>query len=286
MSERPRSESRTTPPATPRATPRVTHSIDVGADRVRKTFRDHDRGEAEREWFGLVHLARHAPGLAPQPLATGVSEDPAWIEMSRLSGATPSVWTEADHDAVVTALARLWAVPAAGAPEQYGSPAFDPTFWRRLLAATPEPTEPPLRDVYREAWRWLNGTDVDRLLTGGGPVIFGQGDPNVDNILLDRDAMGHRTARLVDFEDAGRSRRSFELANVIEHLANRDCGFASLADRFDVPAAELRQSRRLVAIYWFARLVGDPVAAKRNLPGQVVAQAERLQSLLDSAPSV
>ncbi len=277
MSERPRSGAR--------STPRSTHSVDIGADQVRKTFRDHDRGEAEREWFALVHLARHAPGLAPEPLAAGVSEDPAWIEMSRLSGATPAVWTEADHDAVVAVLTRLWAVPAGRVPEQHGSPAFDPTFWRRLLATTPEPTEPALRDVYREAQRWLNGTDVDRLLAGGGSVVFGQGDPNIDNILIDHDARGHRTARLVDFEDAGRSRQSFELANVIEHLANRGCGFASVAGRFDVPAAELRQSRRLVATYWFARLLGDPTTAEQNPPGQPLAQAERLQSLLDSVAS-
>ncbi|MGW4384726.1 hypothetical protein ACWEMJ_33225, partial [Kitasatospora sp. NPDC004531] len=46
-----------------------THGVEFGADTVRKRFRPDADGDPEREWRALTLLDRHAPGLAPRPLA-------------------------------------------------------------------------------------------------------------------------------------------------------------------------------------------------------------------------
>ena len=46
----------------------TTHDLDLGPERVTKTFRSRYGDEAAREWGALTVLAQHAPGLAPTPL--------------------------------------------------------------------------------------------------------------------------------------------------------------------------------------------------------------------------
>lgn len=59
-----------------------THGVEFGADTVRKRFRPDADGDPEREWRALTLLDRHAPGLAPRPLALAGRT----VTMSRLPG--------------------------------------------------------------------------------------------------------------------------------------------------------------------------------------------------------
>lgn len=108
-----------------------------------------------------------------------------------------------------------------------------------------------------------------------GPVL-GQGDPHLANFLVDGDVV-----HLVDFEDAGRSTEVYELANLVEHLANRETGFEAVIDAFDVDASDLLLCRRLVALFWFLLLAPGGGAHARNPPGAFEAQGRRLLALLD-----
>lgn len=117
---------------------------------------------------------------------------------------------------------------------------------------------------------------AERLATVESRPVLGQGDPNLANFLVDDDVV-----RLVDFEDAGRSTEVYELANLVEHLANRATGFEAVIDAFDVRASDLLLCRRLVATFWFLLLAPGGGAHARNPPGTFEAQGRRLQALLD-----
>jgi Ser/Thr protein kinase RdoA (MazF antagonist) len=92
--------------------------------------------------------------------------------------------------------------------------------------------------------------------------------------------------RIVDFEDSGRSDRAFELAQLVEQLAAwHDAGLD--ADRFirafGLSAAEctrLAGFRRLAALFWLLLLRPGGAASRRNPPGTLRQQAERLLTLL------
>ena len=63
-----------------------THDVTVSGNLVRKAYVSWDRGEPDREWDGLVHLARHAPGLAPRPVERTWKDGRPVVVMSRVPG--------------------------------------------------------------------------------------------------------------------------------------------------------------------------------------------------------
>jgi len=95
-----------------------------------------------------------------------------------------------------------------------------------------------------------------------------------------------RRVRVVDFEDCGPSERAFELAILVEHLsawsdARLDSG--AFVASFELDAAErarLAQFRRLAALVWLLHLRPGGQASRRNPPGTLRRQAERLLALL------
>ena len=111
--------------------------------------------------------------------------------------------------------------------------------------------------------------------------MLGQGDANLANFLWDG-----RRVRLVDFEDSGPSDRAFELAILVEHLsAWSDAGLdpGGFVSSFEMTAAErarLLQFRRLAALFWLLHLRPGGRASRRNPPGTLRRQAERLLALL------
>jgi thiamine kinase-like enzyme len=111
--------------------------------------------------------------------------------------------------------------------------------------------------------------------------VFGQGDPNLANFIWDGDRM-----RLVDFEDSGPSDGAFELALLVEHLSvwhDAGLGAEGLIEAAAPAAAEiarLAHCRRLAAFSWLLLLLPDGGASRRNPPGTLRRQAERLLSLL------
>jgi hypothetical protein len=90
----------------------------------------------------------------------------------------------------------------------------------------------------------------------------------------------------VDFEDSGASDRPFELAVLIEHIsAWHDCGLDGdrFAASFGLTAAEsarLADCRRLAALFWLLLLAPGGAPSRRNPPGTLRQQAERLLALL------
>jgi thiamine kinase-like enzyme len=111
--------------------------------------------------------------------------------------------------------------------------------------------------------------------------VLGQGDSNLANFLWD----GHQV-RLVDFEDSGPSDRAFELALLVEHIsawsdARLDAGtFLDLFELTTAETARLLQFRRLAALFWLTLLRPGSRASRRDPPGTLKHQADRLLALL------
>jgi aminoglycoside phosphotransferase len=264
-----------------------THDVTVLGDRVVKRFRSDGRGEYRREWRALHLLARHAPGLAPEPL----DGDPrtAVITMTRLPGAPLGAepLEPRQVDALGAALDRLHhAVPAdtvAACDPVIGHPAAFVPRVTAALAGHAGPTDDPTVTTACEAARqWLASAEA-RALCGPGDLrpVFGRDDHNPPNFLWD----GTR-ARLVDFEDSGCSDRPSELACLVEHLGARctpDRVWEDMLGRVGLDAAErarLRAARRLHAAFWLAVLLPGRSGARRNPPGTLHRQAGRLLGLL------
>lgn len=249
--------------------PRRTHDLRRDGGLITKTYRTWQRDEHRREWATLVRLAESAPGLAPQPVAEGLDQEPPWITMTVLPGHPISGhWTEDQLDLLAEAIQRLWQTSAEGL-DSIG--VHEPGYWRGLAAASIRPNDGPERIAYDRVVEWIGSADLEALLDGSAAQVLGQGDPQVGNMLFDG-----RRIRLVDFEDAGASDLCFELANFAEHLGNRGTGLERLADRFPVDPARLAGCRRLLAAFWFFQLL--PVRAGR--PAEFAEQTRRLLDLL------
>ncbi len=262
-----------------------THGVrldDSGA--VVKTYRSRARLEPDREWAALTLLARHRPGLAPEPLSCDLTADPPTVTMTRLPGVPLGgrPFPGAVIPAMATALQALFtAVPPAeldAVPAGRGL-AEGVARQRQTLADLPAPVE--LQDLHALATDYLGSTEVARLVTDPVTPCFGRADHNLPNFLLGADGV----VRLVDFEDSGRTDRAMELAALVEHLASRavpDRQWARLLDELTLTPAELArftQVRRVEAIFWFGLLLPGGAAVARNPPGTLAGQANRLRAL-------
>jgi Ser/Thr protein kinase RdoA (MazF antagonist) len=275
-----------------RLAPRATHDVRVDAGRgiVVKRFRSWDREEPAREWRALCLLAEHAPGLAPRPLGARLNRpdrSSPEITMSWLPGRPLSATavTPAQVGAVAHALDRLWrSVPPQRLDPSGGAanPARFTGQVRQQLAAGYElGADVRVRRAAARASGWLARGAVDRELAARGQVVLGHGDPNLANFLWDG-----REMHLVDFEDSGPSDRAFELAILVEHVSVwSDAGLdaATLLGAFELTAAEqerLLQFRRLAALFWLMLLRPGGPGSRRNPPGTLRRQADRLLALL------
>lgn len=193
--------------------PRQTHELRRDGELITKTYRSWARGEHRREWAALNLLAEHRPGLAPEPVRADLEGTPPSITMTVVPGRPiAGRWTDDQVDLLAEAMTRLWSVPT----ELDSIGVHAPDYWRRLVATSIRPSGGTEQKVYDLASAWINGPALDDLLDGSAPQVFGQGDPQTGNLLLD-----HNRIRLVDFEDARASDACFELANFAEHLGNR-----------------------------------------------------------------
>ena len=260
------------------------HDLTIEGDVVRKRYRRTDRGEPTREWAALVLLDRHAPGLAPRPLA--FESDPPTVVMSRVMGdPLATVLAPGLLPAMHEAYRSLFAVPPQpGTPLRYWNPAaflrnnvewiekerrhtglHDPV--DRALAATREWHAAPPRGI---------GEIID-------PVIA-QGDGNVDNMLWD----GSRV-RLIDFEGFGVGDLAFEVADLAEHISSRLRGLSdpeAVIAGFDLsPGCRRRMLayRVVLATFWLLMLLPGNAGHHRNAEGSDRLQALHLLGLLDRA---
>ena len=272
------------------ATQWVTH--DVGIDRehgvVTKRFRSRARNEPAREWAALRLLAECAAGLAARPVSASLGAEPPEIRMSWLPGEPLGAGPVSPQQAQALArsLSRLWrSVPPArlaGLPAREPNPEEFTGLVRQGLAAGHDlGGDPVVRSAAAAAAAWLEGGAIALCDHAGRRAVFGQGDANLANFLWD----GH-WVRLVDFEDSGPSDRAFELAVLVEHLSAWPDGrldadaFVASFELASAERARLAQFRRLAALFWLLHLRPGGRASRRNPPGTLRRQAERLLALL------
>jgi aminoglycoside phosphotransferase len=271
--------------------PRRVQTHQVSIDRARgvvtKRFVQRDRHEPEREWRALLLLAERAPELAPQPLRAELEASPPVIEMSLLPGQplSDAPVCGARQSALVSAMQRLWeAIPVAEVrpqPAETSNEAQLIAAVRAQLAAGHDlGADPVVARAGADGCKWF-ASATGRAGWAGLQPVFGQGDPCLANFLWD----GQRVC-LVDFEDSGHSDRAFELAVLVEHLSVwHDAGLDAdrLIAAFGLSAAEARKladSRRLAALAWLFLLRPGGRASRRNPPGTLRRQADRLLALL------
>jgi aminoglycoside phosphotransferase (APT) family kinase protein len=267
-----------------------THDLSIDPERgvVTKRFRSWARNEPAREWRALCLLAGLAPGLAPQPLSADLDGHPPAIRMSWLLGAPlgAAVISAPQAQALARSLDQLWrpVPPGTLAPPTAGTPnpvAFTSQVRATLAAAHDLGDDPLVHRARAAAAAWLDSGAIDRQSPAGSHAVLGQGDSNLANFLWD----GHQV-RLVDFEDSGPSDRAFELALLVEHIsawsdACLDAGtFLALFDLTTAETARLLQFRRLAALFWLTLLRPGSRASRRNPPGTLKRQADRLLALL------
>ena len=272
----------------------TTHHVEISGNRVVKTFKSWDRGEHRREWRGLSLLHEYAPGLGPEPISADLDKQPPSIVMSRVPGEPLGTrrMTPEQIDALVTALDRMHgAVPAealAEADPQDTPPSIGSLLRTMLLASVP-PTEgggaePIVREAFEAARRVIESDWVERGANLGDPKpVFGINDGNLANFLWDAET---GTVHVIDFESAGRNDRAFELADLAEHISlwlgaqtDADDVLARL-ELNDAERTRLRLYRPAFAAFWLLRLLPDGHSARRNPPGTLEAQAERLLGLV------
>lgn len=263
-----------------------THRLTFDANVVRKRFLSWDDGEADREWAGLVALAKHAPGLAPRPIERGLDGNAPVIVMSRVPGEPlgQAPLSPVQANALTTALRRLFAAPVDdGTPER----ALGPSTMRGMVRtwAGEEYDVDPCRDptlvgaalTHARDWLAPERPEVDRV----ADAVLSVGDGNLANVLWDGDA-----CRLVDFEEFGVSDLACEVADVVEHVSSRLGRLVdvdALLDGLDLRAdqlARLVEFRRLLAAFWLVMLLPGNRGFERNPAGSVEDQASHVLALL------
>jgi hypothetical protein len=244
----------------------------LSGGRLRKRYTDWERGEHHREWMILQALSPNVPDLVPQPLEADLDAVPPWIEMSTVPGEPLSGSLTAQQlDALEATLRRVWSVPVVDLPPRRFHPAEARSVVGSGLAAAARPSGFAGK-AYDVCTEFLAGPVPELHAT-----VVGQGDANLANYLWDGE-----TVRLVDFEDGGASEVAYELGFIVEHLAGRETDWTPLLDRFagEVNPARLRDARLTSAAHWLLLLLPGGPAARRNPPGTLQAQAERILTQL------
>ncbi|MGX1795989.1 phosphotransferase (plasmid) [Streptomyces rutgersensis] len=267
--------------------PWSTHAVDLQPGSVIKRFRRERREGSEREWRALTLLAAYAPDLAPVPQSADlVAEEPV-VVMSRLPGEPlrGQSLSAQQLKALAAAASELYAaVPADVLSEIPVRPGRQHALIAQIRAWAPQArprVSSEVGDAMDRGLAWLAHSEMDRVDQPDVPLVFGPGDGNLANYLWD----GSRV-RVVDFEDSGLSDRSFELAEITEHVASwidQPLDVDAFLGQFELNAAErvrLPEVRRLLALVWLFLLSFDDPERPRNPPGTAERQAARLSALL------
>lgn len=265
-----------------------THDIVLGETEVRKRFVTASR-EAEREWRCLNLIWSHAPGLAPRPLRYERSGDNHTVVMERLPGSPLGTGplTDTQLESLGRCLSSLFAIPTdavleAGISERR----LGPSALRLSLPAwLQEPQDlslcrdaPLVREGLDAATEWLARPAA---LPSAQLTAMGIADLNPANIIWDG-----RVCRLLDFEDGGLTDPAYDIADHVEHIANRSRGVLetrSLSDAVGLSDAErdrVRAYRPVWAAFWLVMLLPGNGGFARNPAGTTESQARHLLSLL------
>lgn len=211
------------------------------------------------------------PDLVPEPIKADVDADPPSVNMGLLPGTPLTDGVDAGQQAALAAsLRQLWSVPCADLPARRDHPAEIHALMTERTAGLDLPGS--VAEAVHAARSFLAGLH----LGPAGNTVLGHADPNLANYLWD----GQRI-RIVDFEDAGQSDPEFELADLVEHLSAQRADWTEFLTMFDLDGDRLLDARRLYAIFWLNMLRPGGPAERRNPPGTLNQQAERLLNLLN-----
>lgn len=262
------------------------HGLEMRGEHVIKRYRGCTSERPAREWDALIRLAEHAPGLAPVPHEAHLDEVPPWIVMSHLPGtALRGDRVTPDQERLLAACAgRLFdAVPdltLATLPQKtYSGPWALETARAWCATALPAGTGAIIVRAQAASREWLLATPA---FPSTRPV-FTNGDGNLSNYLWDGSDV-----RVVDFEYAGRSELTIELAEITEHVsAWVDTAFDAdrFVRRFDLTARErsaLATHRALFAIEWLQVLFAQDPELGLNPAGTPERQAQRVLARLSA----
>lgn len=267
----------------------ATHDVNIGESIVRKRFVEWSDREDEREWAMLSLLHEHAPGIAPRPIRRERDGDAPVIVIERLPG-RPLAAREIDASVIAAlggTLHRMYQVPVAaaraiGLRERRVGPTRIVGLLQHELSQ-PQSLEacedPVLVETALAAAR--HDVTLARAATASCLTSIGIADLNPANILWDG-----RVCRLVDFEDGGLTDPAFEIADHVEHIANRRTGNLS-ADALSAAVglsndavARLESYRTLWAVFWLLMLLPEHGGFTRNPPGTTEDQARYVLRLL------
>jgi phosphotransferase family enzyme len=259
-----------------------THDVTVTDSVVVKRFRADGNGHPRREWRTLQILAQHAPGFAPEPISFSAGPPPT-ITMSRLPGRELSgLLDDAELSALSVAIDRLHSVPADAVPTDWQ---VDPKAYidqaRESFPATVDGVEDIVVAAFRALRSWFDSPDAEKLMSGDAPPVLARLDYNLANFLYDGESV-----RMIDFEDACRADRGIDLALTTEHISGRgtpDSTWLALVDSFELLPVERRHftaMKRVEALLWLRLLLPGGAAEKRNPPGMLRKQAERVLAML------
>jgi len=242
--------------------------------RLVKRYTSWERGEHLREWSVLQRVHRHAPDLAPRPIAADLESVPPVITMSMVPG-TPltKVVTRSQSEGLVAAITALWTVPYDGIVGV--APRVNDLDFARRMTAGPRPVSGVTATAYDAAMDWWHGPDPELLRRSPGTKVLGHRDPNLDNYLWD----GHRI-RIVDFEDAAVSDPAMEVAILAEHLSWREIACEHLQTLLTFDDRRLLAARRLWAMFWLWRVLPGGRSAGRHPAGVADHQARRVLELM------
>lgn len=263
-----------------------THQLTIEEFVVRKRFVSWANGEADREWAGLVTLARYAPGLAPAPIAREVEDRDPVVVMSRLPG-TPlggKRLTATQVRAMTTALRQLFSVPTdPNTPER----ALGPTVMRSVIRewAAEDYNLGECRDpalvrnalALARAWLALDDPEHDRV----AHAVLARGDGNLENVMWDGS-----TCRFIDFEEFGTSDLAYELADITEHASSRLRGLLDIdlllrgLNLTAIQHSRIAAFRKLMATFWLVMLLPGNRGFGRNPAGSTEDQARHVIALL------
>ena len=260
-----------------------THGLEFQGDTVVKKFRGQERDEPQREWRALRLLDRYAPGLAPRPIREDLAGDPPLIVMSRITGVP--LRGQGITKRQLTALAETIntlhnAVPPERVRElpacvYHPQVALDNA--KAWSSGKPDlGSDPAVAAALDFGSEWLSQLILPDTGEPEPSAVFGHSDGNLANFLWDGSKV-----YLVDFELSGRSDRSFELAELVEHISmwvDRDVDTAFLLSCFELADhenARLGEFRILFAFTWLLMLLPGRSASVRNPPGTLERQAGR-----------
>ena len=247
-----------------------THELLVDEGRLTKRYVSWSRGEHLREWAVLRRVHARYPDLVPEPLDADLDAEPPTITMGVLPGTPLTDGLDTVQQAALAAsLRQLWSVPCADLPARRHHAAEIHALMTERMSGLDLPGLPG--EAAHAARSFLAGFHLSPPST----TVLGHTDPNLANYLWD----GQRI-RIVDFEDAGRSDPEFELADLVEHLSARGADWTGFLSIFDLDHDRLLNARRLYAIFWLHMLRPGGPAERRNPPGALDRQAERLLNLL------